>query len=279
MLKIGAFAWLSRVSVETLRHYDRIGLLRPCQQDPFTGYRYYTLEQLPVLNRILALKGLGLPLAEIQRLIEGDLSPQEARRILIEKRDELVAQAEEIRQRLQRVEDWIRQVDLEGQMPEHQVLIKRVPAQWIASTRATLVSFDQEVLGPMLTGMFEEVGEFVYARGAQPAGPGAAIWHEPEGNSANPDIETALPLAKPIEANGKMKVYQSEEMDVAYVVVHGSFAGLGPARNTVVTWLEKNGYEITGPSREVYLYFDPDRENNQDSPHHVTEVQVPVRKK
>ena len=56
MLKIGEFAWLSQVTVETLRHYDRIGLLKPDHLDPFTGYRYYSLDQLARLNRILALR-------------------------------------------------------------------------------------------------------------------------------------------------------------------------------------------------------------------------------
>ena len=60
MLKIGQFAWLSQVTTETLRHYDRLELLIPDQIDPVNGYRYYSLSQLPRLNRILALKDLGL---------------------------------------------------------------------------------------------------------------------------------------------------------------------------------------------------------------------------
>ena len=54
MLRIGEFAWLSQVTVETLRHYDRIGLLKPVHLDRFTGYRYYSLA-LPQLTRLVAL--------------------------------------------------------------------------------------------------------------------------------------------------------------------------------------------------------------------------------
>jgi DNA-binding transcriptional MerR regulator len=68
MLKIGEFAWLGQVTVETLRHYDRLGLLKPARLDRFTDYRYYALDQLPRLNRILALKGLGLTLEQIARI-------------------------------------------------------------------------------------------------------------------------------------------------------------------------------------------------------------------
>ena len=51
MLKIGDFAKLSRMSVKTLRYYDEMGLLKPAQVDRFTGYRYYSFDQLPRLNR------------------------------------------------------------------------------------------------------------------------------------------------------------------------------------------------------------------------------------
>ena len=65
MFKIGEFSKLSRVSVKALRHYDDMGLLRPAQVDRFTSYRYYALEQLPRLHRILGLKELGFSLEQI----------------------------------------------------------------------------------------------------------------------------------------------------------------------------------------------------------------------
>ena len=65
MLKIGEFSRLAQVSTKTLRHYDQCGLFRPAWIDRFTGYRYYTLSQLPQLNRILTLKDLGFSLEQI----------------------------------------------------------------------------------------------------------------------------------------------------------------------------------------------------------------------
>jgi DNA-binding transcriptional MerR regulator len=61
------------VSIATLRYYDQYGLLKPNALDPDTGYRYYSLDQLPRLNRILALKELDFPLEQIARLLEEDL--------------------------------------------------------------------------------------------------------------------------------------------------------------------------------------------------------------
>ncbi len=68
MFKIGDFSKLSQVTVKTLRYYDELGLLKPVEVDRFTGYRYYSADQLPRLNRILSLKDLGLSLEQIARL-------------------------------------------------------------------------------------------------------------------------------------------------------------------------------------------------------------------
>jgi DNA-binding transcriptional MerR regulator len=70
MFKISEFSRFTRVSVKMLRHYDQIGLLRPARIDPVNSYRYYSAEQLPRLNRIIALKDLGFSLDEIDRLLD-----------------------------------------------------------------------------------------------------------------------------------------------------------------------------------------------------------------
>ncbi|HEY2261209.1 MAG TPA: MerR family DNA-binding transcriptional regulator, partial [Streptosporangiaceae bacterium] len=71
MFSIGEFARLGGVSVRTLRHYDEIGLLQPATVDPDTGYRGYAAGQLGLLNRIVALKDLGLTLTQTGRLLDG----------------------------------------------------------------------------------------------------------------------------------------------------------------------------------------------------------------
>ena len=79
MLKIGDFSKLAQVSVKTLRYYGKLGLLEPTWIDRFTGYRYYTLDQLPRLNRILALKDLGFSLEQIKQMLREDLPAAELR--------------------------------------------------------------------------------------------------------------------------------------------------------------------------------------------------------
>jgi DNA-binding transcriptional MerR regulator len=77
MFKIGEFSRLSRVSVRMLRHYDQLGLLKPSRTDNFTNYRYYSADQLPRLNRILALRDLGFSLEQIGNMLDEELSAEQ----------------------------------------------------------------------------------------------------------------------------------------------------------------------------------------------------------
>ena len=99
MFKIGDYSRLAQVSVKALRYYGKLGLLKPAWIDRYTGYRYYTAEQLPRLNRILALKDLGFSLEQIKQLLSEDLPHSELRGMMRLKQAELenVIEAEQAR--------------------------------------------------------------------------------------------------------------------------------------------------------------------------------------
>lgn len=71
MLTIGRIARLFGVTAKTLRHYEGLGLFVPARVDAWSGYRYYTPEQLPQLANILRLRSIGMPLEAIREL--GDM--------------------------------------------------------------------------------------------------------------------------------------------------------------------------------------------------------------
>lgn len=66
---IGETARRANVTTETLRHYDRIGLVRPCKVDPWTKYRYYSEAELVRLDAVRALRCMDLSLQEIGELL------------------------------------------------------------------------------------------------------------------------------------------------------------------------------------------------------------------
>lgn len=69
-LSIGEFARMSRLSVRTLRHYDRERLLAPGRVDPRTGYRYYSREQLASALRIAVLRRAEVSVPAIRLLLQ-----------------------------------------------------------------------------------------------------------------------------------------------------------------------------------------------------------------
>lgn len=69
---ISEAAKLTNMTSETLRHYDRIGLIRPSKKDSFTGYRYYAQQDIVRLNTVHALRQMDLSLLEIKRVLEYD---------------------------------------------------------------------------------------------------------------------------------------------------------------------------------------------------------------
>ena len=75
-VSVGRFATMTHLSVKTLRHYHQVGLLEPAEIDPYTGYRYYTLDQLPTAQLIRRLRDLRMPVADVRAVLAAS-SPHE----------------------------------------------------------------------------------------------------------------------------------------------------------------------------------------------------------
>lgn len=72
LFSISEAAKMADMTSETLRHYDRIGLVRPREKDAWTGYRYYSEQEIVRLNTIQALRYMDLSLKEIKEVLEYD---------------------------------------------------------------------------------------------------------------------------------------------------------------------------------------------------------------
>ena len=73
---IGEAAKAVHMTSETLRHYDRIGLVRPGKKDEWTGYRYYTEQDIVRLNTVRALQRMDIPLQKIKEVLAYDDLPK-----------------------------------------------------------------------------------------------------------------------------------------------------------------------------------------------------------
>jgi DNA-binding transcriptional MerR regulator len=266
MLKIGDFSKLSRVSVIALRYYDELGLLKPTQVDRFTGYRYYSLDQLPRLNRILALKDLGFSLEETVRLLDDTLSPEQMRALLRAKQAEIKQRVAEEQARLARVEARLRQIEQEDSMPAYEVTLKRLDPLTVAAVRDTIGSIDD------IGRLFDEVYAYLAACGVKPAGPALAIWHNDE---CELDAEAAVPIADTLPEQGRVIVREIPAIETAAGVVHrGSYSAMSQAYYALQTWAAMHEYRTVAPERTTYIRGGKDPHDES----YVTEILFPVER-
>lgn len=273
-LKIGDFAKLGYVSVSALRYYDELGLLKPAHVDRWTGYRFYDLDQLAMLHRILALKDLGLSLEQVRTLLGEELPAEQIRGMLRLKRAELQVQAAEIQDRLARVEARIQQIEMEGKMPEYDVIVKKVEPVKAAVLYDTIPNMD--VVNATFNRLFDEVLAYVDAQSGAMTGPPLDIWYtEPDQPMENVRVAVAVPIGNDIGSSDRVRVEELPGAEQMASVVHkGPFATLSQAYGALFKWTDENGYRIAGPNRELYLQYERQGDPNE----WVTEIQFPVEK-
>lgn len=273
MLTIGLFAQVGQVSVQTLRHYDRLGLLKPGHVDRFTNYRYYTLEQLPRLYRILALKELGLSLEQIGLVLDDGITVEQMRGMLRLRRAQLSESLNEMQAQLERVEAHIRHIEEEGKMPEGDVILKNVEPMLVAGKRIVIPKHSGGLL-PELNEAFMQTAAYVAEQGNAFADkPGVAVWFTPPDQQNDLDIEATIPLKQTIASKGDVKVHELPPTQMACLLYNGAFADYLDQFRVILGWIERNGYTIVGPFREVYYKFDWN-----DLDHIAVEIQFPVSK-
>ncbi len=270
-MRIGDFSKLSRVTVKTLRYYDDVGLLKAAHVDGFTGYRYYTYDQLPRLNRILALKDLGFSLQEIGQLLNDRLTVEQMYGMLKLRQAQIRQHMQEESERLARVEARLRQLTQEEGMSTYDVRIKPVAALRVAALRAVVPT------PPDQGQLWQELYLHLAREGVQPDGPCLTVYYDEEYKERDWDLEVCEPIAGDLRPTERIQVRNLEAAEqMAYVVHHGPFTTIGEAYDALMKWVSENGYRIIGPAREVYLRAA--EKGRQDDPETVTEVQFPVEK-
>lgn len=270
MYKIGEFSKLGFVTVQTLRHYDEIGLLKPTKVEPLTGYRYYSADQLPRIQYISALKNLGLSLDDIAMLINDNLEFKDMRKLFILKRSELQQRITAEQQRLIQVERFLQQMEDNGNLPKYQVTLKKIEPIIIASIREVLPEFS----GTEIARMFQELIGFVMSSQAKPAGPTMMIYNDEDYKEQDADIEVAFQIDRTVPTDGRIKIYRLPEISqAATIVFKGSYEEMGEAYNAVMSWIANNDYRINGVCRELYLVSPGD---TSDPSQYVSEIQIPV---
>ncbi|MBP2132504.1 effector-binding domain-containing protein [Methanomicrobium sp. W14] len=275
-ITIGSFSHLTYLSQKALRLYDKKGILVPGFKDMFTGYRYYTTEQIEEALKIKVLAGLGFSLSEISVIMSAiENGDEKYVSALISKRR--IATMAEI-DRLEKIKILL--TEKKGftelfRMNVSEPVVKEVPALRVLSARRT--GTYEEVCSDIADSLMEIVSSPENQKNAvKVTGPCISLCYDEEYRETDADIEMAVPVSgQVISDNPSFSVRTLPSCKVISVIYKGPYEheGFSVAFGNVFRYASENGLETTGPDRQIYLN-NPDENDPKD---YLTEIQIPLK--
>ena len=275
MFRIGEFSKIAQVPASLLRYYDDIGLFTPIRSDRETGYRYYSVQQLAQLNRILALKDLGFSLDQVKHLIADDVSPEEIRGMLSLKKAQIEQTIQSEAVRLRAVESRLQLLECNGHVPDEDVVLKSLPAQPFLGQRHLCNGLEEGLA--IISEMSRVVPKQVKAKSL---GRFVCVIHSELFEDQDWDLELGfllnhdLDITVPLSNGSSMTVRKLPAVNTAATAMRfgGPEKGLH-AYGAIGIWAEINQYTFIGPGREVFIV--PPKPGHESEM--VVEIQFPVK--
>lgn len=269
MLRIGEFSILSQISINMLRHYNEIELLNPEHIDKFTGYRYYSEDQLPVANKIRALKSMGLSLTLIKEILTKYSGNDSLKSYLevqaLEQREKIAA----MQKQLTLVETTVEHLNHPSSVPSYSVAIKDFPKHTVISYRSNIASPNQEGI------LWQRLTEDANDQNVQLSNPhlSVAIFHDEGFVEENLDVEVQKAVIGNYHDTDFSKFKIANAFTAATLTYKGHYSKLPEANEAIARWIADNHYRISGPRFNIY-HISPETESSYDDM--VTEVCFPV---
>ncbi len=270
LLRIGDLARLGGVSVRMLRHYHELGLLLPSSVDAKTGYRSYDSVQLGRLRRIVALKNLGLTLGQVGEILDGSPTDDELRALLLERRSAISNEIALGQANLAALDRYMTNLQTQQEGGKHMsgtateivVELKPIAARLVAQLSAVAESWAPEHIGPVIQPLYPELVERMDAAGVAIAGPSTAWYEDTEDGRVHVHATLTIaerPTAGPADLG--FEVVDLPGVELAATTVHrGSMDNCDATYAQLLEWIEQNGYQPVGYSRELDIECGPDTE-------------------
>ena len=243
-LAIGDFARATHLSIKTLRHYHRLGLLVPAEIDPDSSYRRYSTEQIPTAQVIRRFRDLDMPLEQIGAVLH---APDVATR------NELIAA------HLARLEHGLHQTQesvaslrglLQGPSPTLAMKQRSEPALETAAITET-VRLDE--LGPWFQGALGELSSTLVAKGVATTGPPGAVIANGFFSEEGGELCVFVPSAETIRPVGRVRPRTLPAVELATIVHAGAHGDIDQAYGSLATYVSDRALGVDGPIRERYL--------------------------
>jgi DNA-binding transcriptional MerR regulator len=243
-LTIGDFSRVTFLSVKTLRHYHRAGLLEPAEIDPITGYRRYAIGQIPVAQVIRRFRDLDMPLDEIGRVLQAPDQTTRSRLIAAH-----LTRLEETLADTQRAVAYLRDL-LEHPSSSPVIEHRRVPPTSAAAITSTVGIADLEV---WYQGAIGEIQGTLSAQGVVVSGPPGGIYANELFADERGDATLFLPVTGEFRPVGRVRPMSVPAAELAVITHSGSHDDLDRSYGALATYVSEHALAVDGLIRECYL--------------------------
>ena len=267
-LKIGEFSKLMQVTVKTLRHYEQKRLLIPDEVDEWTGYRYYSIEQMQKLQNIRDLQRLGFSLDEIKELCDSySCTPTISQ--LTEKIEETEAQLRKLIARRNQLIDWRNARKKMKKMEKFS--IQSLPEIIVASHREVLPNY--AAIGPMC---INKIAPEMQRLGCKCPPPGYCftVEHDSEYKPTDVDIEYCEQVEEMGEDSAVIQFKRLSAVPKALCMKHvGPYERFYESFTEAFRYIDEHGLKPVGQHRTCYI----DGAWNQEDPEKwLSVIQIPI---
>ncbi len=239
MLSIGEFSRLTHLSVRTLRRFHDAGLLEPAQVDRSSGYRYYTVDQIPTAQVIQRLRELEVPVADVQRILRSP-DPTTRAALVADHLRRLESQLERTRVAVESLHRL-----LQPEPARLQVELRAVPATTVAAIEDDV---DRDDVLTWYAGAMAELDAVVPEHTDFPGG----LYDNALFETGRGHLLVYRPAAEPPHI-GRVHPATLPAVELAVTTHLGEHHDIDVTYGQLGTWVVENALAVAGPVRETYL--------------------------
>lgn len=266
---IGEVSKLFHISIGILRHYDRIGLLKPEYTDSNTGYRYYSTRQFECLNTIRYLRALDMPLEEISRFLNNrDLDSIQT--LLLKQKEKVAQRQQELSIIQHKIENRLNQLCDASNSEFNTIKEEAKPARRLAALKRKLTPRSYLDLEFSIRELEQSEENTVTFLGKV----GVGISGEALQKGQYQPYEIVFIILDE-EDNFKGNTISLPPELCVTIRFQGGHEQAFNYYGTLMEYIDKNGYEVSGFSKEITMI---DYGLTNDVSEFVTEIQIPVNK-
>jgi DNA-binding transcriptional MerR regulator len=240
---IGDFSRMTHLSVKTLRYYHRVGLLEPTDVNPATGFRYYTVEQIPTAQVIRRFRDLGMPVEQVRAVLTApDVSTRNAL---------VAAHLDALQTQLAQTEAAVASLRNLLEQPTTPIPIEHrtYPDTLAVAIRDTVT---QHTLPAWWTTAFDDLHNILESQNVRPVGCDGGLYANELFENEAGDALVFVPVAQAPAELGRAEVVVIPAAELAVAIHHGAHNDVDLTYGALGAHVARHALGVEGAVREYY---------------------------